>query len=112
MLSINHCSLTFGDADTCMLKFSAWCILHFSPTLVAQVPHRVDKMDDPSLWNSGRTSSQGGVERYSREKDHPSHQLYEGPGAESVGEKWRIQQALIVSIHVHVSASTKRTVSN
>ena len=38
---------------------SAWCILHFSPTRVAQVPHRVDKMDDPSLWNSGGTSSRG-----------------------------------------------------
>ena len=33
--SVTHCSLTFEDADTCMLLISAWWILHFSPAVVA-----------------------------------------------------------------------------
>ena len=78
--SVTHCSLTFGDMDTRILLDSIWCILHFSPTFVAPDPLRVDETDDPSLWNSVRLLLENLLQRYSREKDHRSHQLYKKPG--------------------------------
>ena len=61
--------------------------------LLHPVPHRIEETDDPSLWNSVTLLLENLSQRYSIEKDHPSHQLYQKPGTTTAGEKWRIHQA-------------------